>query len=334
MDCPTCSQPLENGAAFCGNCGQAIVEQPQLIGAGPVANVARASSKSDETIATVLTNGEHSTFNPVYNGIGSPLVAATLSPGAMPAYAVPVVGQQRDHMRAALSLVFGLLAVVGAMVMPLVGLLLGLVGVILGTLSRRYLKRGLGLAGLIISSIGILVAMASWVYVVSHAAEATKVAQTNVSKTNTSAVVAANVLSTPCYDISFVNRLNVQNANGSCNMNAFDGSTLDVSKSAYKVFATASAVSPTGFTGLAKAALDRDISQSMPDYHITNETTTQFSGSPAYIVTTSNGAGVSLLEAAVLHSGSASGNNFYVIIYATTSGTASLHDLELGWQWK
>lgn len=269
----------------------------------------------------------------ILQGIGTQLVGASVSKQPVPTYARPVIAQQKDHFKAAIAVVFGVLGIVSSLIMPFVGIVLSIAGVVTGTMSRRYLKRGLGMAGILISIVGIFVSMGTWAYAVSTSNRHQQLAKASAQKTNASPVLAANELSTPCYQVKFTDRLNIQNTNGSCNMNAFDGSSLDVSHSAYKVYATQSAVSPTAFAGLAKTALERDITQSMPNYKIVDQQSTIFSGSPAYVVRATNSDGVSLLEAAVLHSGNNSAN-FYVIVHATIDGTASLHDLELGWQWQ
>lgn len=331
MDCPNCHEPVDVGAAFCGNCGQAIAPQHLLTSttSSESSNLSHESSISSDA---VVRTTEIVASDAVMQGIGNKLVGASVSRQPIPTYAQPHIGQQKDHFKAAISVVFGVLGVVGSFIMPFVGLILAIVGVITGTLSRRYLKKGLGLAGIVISTAGILVSMGTWAYAVSSSAKSQQANNNAVQKTNTSPALAANQISTPCYEIAFAERLNVQNTSGSCNMNAFDGSSLDVSHSAYKVFATQSAVSPSAFAALAKTALERDIAQSMPGYKIVDEQSVMFSGSPAYVVRTTNSQGVSLLEAAVLHS---NGNtaNFYVIVHATVEGTADLHDLELGWQW-
>lgn len=330
MDCPNCHEPVDVGAAFCGNCGQALAPQHLLTGTTTTRDSESAAAPivSDATTRTPTVE----VSNAMLQGIGNQLVGASVSKQPIPTYARPALGQQRDHFRAAISVVFGTLGVVGSLIMPFVGLVLGIVGVITGTMSRRYLKRGLGLAGIFISTAGIFVSMGTWAYAISRTSQQQQATKTTAQKTDGSPVLAANQLSTPCYEVQFVNRLNVQNTTGSCNMNAFDGSTLDVSHSAYKVYATQSAVSSTAFAGLARTALEKDITQSMPDYHVVSEQATTFSGSQAYVVHAMNSDGVSLLEAAVLHPGNDSAN-FYVIVHATVDGTANLHDLELGWRW-
>lgn len=330
MDCPNCHEPVEIGAAFCGNCGQAIA--PQRLLTKTTLSTKRSESSKDTSDAFVHTRPVAAS-EALLQGIGNQLVGASVSKQPIPLYARPAIAQQKDHFRAALAVVFGILGIVSSLIMPFVGIVLSIAGVVTGTMSRRYLKRGLGMAGIFISIVGVFASMGTWAYAVSSSARHQQIVKASAQKTNDSPVLAANELSTPCYQIKFTDRLNVQNTNGSCNMNAFDGSSLDVSHSAYKVYATQSAVAPAAFANLAKTALERDIAQSMPSYHIVDQQSTVFSGSPAYIVYAVNNEGVSLLEAAVLHAGNNTAN-FYVIVHATIDGTASLHDLELGWQWQ
>lgn len=320
MDCSNCHQPLENGAAFCGNCGHPVASSAQF----------QSLNKSNTTISNALT-AAHQIDAAEITSIGAPMVSAATGNSNLPAYAVPLAGQQRDHMRAAVALVCGILSLIGSLFMPLIGVVLAICGIILGTMSRRYAKHTIGLVSILISSLGLVAGIASWVYVVSHDP---RIAQKDTSnKTNNSAIVSANAVSTPCYEVSLPRQLHVQNPSGSCNMNAFDGENLDTSTTAYKVFATTAAVTNAAFAELAKSALEKDITSSAPDFTISKETVGTFSGNPAYIVTATNGKGVTLMEAAVLHSNTGD-NNLFVLVYATTDKIVNLQSFEKGWQWK
>ena len=117
MNCLNCQQPLEAGAAFCGNCGQAVA-----------ANTVAASTAS------------------------------------APAKAV----QRRGEKRALLAVLFGVAGIAGGLFIPLLGLVLGVAGLVMGTLSHSGSRRGLSTAGLFLSGLALLVSLATWTYAVQH----------------------------------------------------------------------------------------------------------------------------------------------------------------------
>jgi hypothetical protein len=116
-------------------------------------------------------------------------------------------------------------------------------------------------------------------------------------------------------------------------MNAFNGSTLNASTNAYKVYATAATVSASNFNSLAKAAIERDVASSLPTFSIYSEAPGVFADSPAYVVQANNTQGVKVEEAAVLHATS-NGDNFFVFVHAVVSGDVNLNLLEKSWHWQ
>lgn len=323
MKCTNCGEPIETGAAYCGNCGQAVVATTAL--PQPGASAAQPASP----IAQVLAN------QPVDQPLAAvPNVAAMAGASpSLPAYAVPVPAVQSGHVKASMSLVFGILGIVGALFLPLAGLLLGVIGIVLATMSRRAVKHGISTVGIIMSVIAIIAALGTWAYAVDHDAQLKQQRTKAISKTNSAPAQASASLATPCYTINFASKLNVENVSGSCDMNAFDGATIDNSNDAYKIYATSSSVSDASFGGLAKQAIEKDVKQSLPSFTITKEVAGNFAGSPAYFVTTTNYQGVSLIEAAVLHQ-TANGTNFFVFVHASGDKTADLNSLQSGWQWQ
>ena len=231
-------------------------------------------------------------------------------------------------MKATMSLVIGTLGLIGALFLPIAGLILGLVGFILATLSRRLVRHGISTAGIIVSILAIVVGIGTWTYVVAHKSQSTQQVSTGSATTQATAD-----LQTPCYTITFPRQFNVVHASGSCDMSAYNGDTLDNSSDAYKVYGVNTAVSGAGFQAMAKQAIEKDVRQSLPSFSITNESSGNFAGSPAYFVTTNNGQGVTLVEAVVLHQSSQS-QNFFVFIHAVNGSSVNLNDLQSGWQWQ
>lgn len=285
--CPTCNQPTDPGAVFCGNCGQ------QLIEASP---------------ATHTTAYE------------------------LPSYAVGTAAMHTGEIRATMSVIVGAVGVVGA-IMPLVGLALGITGIVLGTLTRRLHKK-VSTIGIIVSVIAVLISLATWTYIIVTQADA-KQANDPVKRGVANAAAPANGVTTACYTASFSGQLNVSTTDNSCDMQAYDGSTLDTSSSAYKIYGYQQpSLNKANFMGFAKEALEKDVANNLPEYTIGAESVGQFAGRPAYFVNAVNKqSGVAYIEAAVLRSDSAS-NNVFVFVHATLGTKTNLDTIEADWQWK
>jgi hypothetical protein len=295
MNCQNCKEVIEPGAVYCGNCGQPV--QPAAV-----------------------------PFTPVQ--------AAALAAG-VPGYALATPSQHTGENKALLALLFGIAGIVGGLFMALVGLALGIAGLAMGTMSRSSTKKGLSTAGLAMSSVAILASLGVWTYAIKHNPASQKgTSQTAAHNINAPAVSASD-LSTPCYSTGFVDKLNVSNAAGSCDMSAFNGTTLDNSTNAYKVYADRSPIANAkNFTSLVKPALEKDVKNNLPGFAVDSEQVAQFAGSPAYIVSTSNNAqGIALVEAAVLRQVN-NGDNIFILVHAASGRTTDLSTLEAQWQWK
>ncbi len=308
MTCPNCHQATEDGAAFCGNCGQALQS--------PIAQV--VNDRAPEPPAPPP----------------GPLAAAGNGTAAIPSYALAKPAQHAGETKALLAVIFGIAGIAGALFLALIGLVLGTAGLIMGTMSRTGPKRGLSTAGLVFSSLAILASLAVWTYAVRHDPRFSQ--NGTPAKPGISAPsVAASDVSTPCYSAGFVNQLNVSNGADSCDMSAFNGPTLSNSTNAYKVYAdTSQTVNSQDYEGVFKSALEKDVQSNLPDFTIDSETAGSFAGSPAYIVNTSDKAqGVAVVEAAVLHQ-AGPGENIFILVHAVSGQSADLTTLEAQWQWK
>ena len=86
----------------------------------------------------------------------------------MPSYALATPAQQRGQKQALLAVLFGVAGLVGALFMALLGLVLGITGIVMGTMARSGSKRRLGTVGLILSGLAVLASLAVWVYAIQH----------------------------------------------------------------------------------------------------------------------------------------------------------------------
>lgn len=303
MNCPNCSQTVEAGAAYCGNCGQPLQKSRPL---------ARFRNRGSQPPAQIA-----------------------LAPAGAPAYTLPVAAQQLGEMRAMVSVLLGITGIVGGLFMAIFGLLLGVSGLIAGTWARTTYRRGLSMAGLIFSSLAILVGLAVWIYAVQHDPRFNQGASKTGHSRSTTPAVAADNLNTPCYSAGFIDELNVTNSPDSCDMNAYNGQTLSSSTNAYKVYAdTTQIASANNFMTLAKQALEKDVRQNLAGFEVDNQRVGSFAGAPAYIINASDRANnVTVVEAAVMRQVS-NGQNVFILVHAASGTATDLDILESEWQWK
>jgi hypothetical protein len=233
-------------------------------------------------------------------------------------------------------LVCGILGIVGALFIPLIGIVLGITGIVLATLATSASGRALKITGLIVSIGALLASLGVWVYVANenprlHPAAAQKAAAVQSSGSATTAVA----LTTPCYSLRFPVELNIDNATKSCDMDAYNGKALTSSTNVYKVLTSMDTnITAASFPTIAKKAIQTDVSENLPGYAVSSEGAGMFAGSQAYFVNATNSSsGIAVEEAAVLHS-SAIGPGLFVLIHITFGTSTNLGVLESNWQWK
>ncbi|HEX4774933.1 MAG TPA: hypothetical protein VH234_05445 [Candidatus Saccharimonadales bacterium] len=247
------------------------------------------------------------------------------------AYALAVPMQRKAETQALLAVLFGAIGLAGSVFMALLGLILGIAGLVMGTISRSGTRRSMSTVGIILSSLSLVAGLAVWTYAINHE---TKLRSSSAAAAS-GPTITANNLSTPCYSLGFTDKLNIGNSAGSCDMRAFNGSTLETSTDAYKVYASQSALtSASTFTQVAKPAIEKDVQANLPGYVIESEQVGSFAGSPDYaVITTNKSNGVTVAEAAVFHPVK-NGDNIFVIVHAISTGSAGFSGLEAQWQWK
>lgn len=302
MNCPQCNKTVEQGAVFCGNCGQSLTSAPIAPTYVPAPNV-------------------------------QPLSQQVPPPGfqpAVPGYAAATPLQQKQETKALLSVIFGSVAIPFCLI-PIIGLVIGIAGAVLGTLSRGSAKKTLSTIGLIISCIAILAALGMWAYNLNQKNTEKK---RNKSTGESTAIVSTSIIRTPCYSISFTKTMNTDNdKNDSCDVRAYEGPTIEQSNVIYKVYGNqVNNITNENFHNIAKTALEKDISATLPGFTIDSERTAEFAGSPAYIVNATNGE-IAVVEAAIFRKVGA-GYNLFSVVHATKGKTTDLKALEAQWQWK
>lgn len=253
----------------------------------------------------------------------------------LPDYAIASHMQHKGDARAMLALLFGIVGIVGTIFMALLGLGFGLIGLAMGTMSRHTNKRKLSTAGMVVSSLAIAAGLSVSIYATNRTAKVVTDPKTAETTSAPASNIVSSDLSTPCYSVGLVDRLNISYAEGSCDMQAFDGQTINNSTVAYKVYAKQSQVkTDSAFYIIARRAIEADIKANLPGFTVDNQQTSTFAGSPAYIFNVSDKANkVVLVEAAVFHP-TANGKNIFVLVHAATGDNTDLQIMEAQWQWK
>jgi hypothetical protein len=316
VNCPRCSNPVENGAAFCGNCGQALLTQqppagPQLVPGTP--NPPAAPNAPQQ-------------FVPAPNLA----VPGPQTQTAVPSYAVATPAQQAQDTKSLLSVIFGVLGLPFSII-PFIGLIMGVAGLVLGTLSRRSLKKTMSTIGIILSVLAIIASLGMWAYNISKQKSAT---DRNSSSAENSEATATSILNTPCYSITFARTMNTDtNKNDDCDIRAYESDSMDTSNDVYKVYGNqVGSIDESNFYGAAKTALEKDVSATLPGFSIKAQNAGRFAGSPAYFVYATDGK-VAIAEAAVYKKVSA-GYNVFSLVHAIPGTSTDLKTLEAQWQWK
>jgi hypothetical protein len=257
-----------------------------------------------------------------------PLNPVTLS-GSVPAYALP----QPHHKKhwGVLALAFGILGTGAALLIPLIGIVFGIASMVLVTASFKLTPSLLRIAAISISILSLLVGLGMWVHAVEH--DTRLHSATQAGTTNGVATIS---VTTPCYTVAFNNQLNVNNANGSCSMNAYNNSDFQDSSDVFRVVASQTSLQALGFDAYAKQAITQDMTKNLTGFTVTNQASNLFAGSPAYYISAYNSASnISFIEEAILHISSSTKNadNLFVIVHAVNGQSASLTTVQKTWQW-
>lgn len=152
MKCSHCHQEIEQGAAFCGNCGQPVA------GAAPAA-APQPPAQPAATTPAVVPAPAPVTPAPVATA------AAPAATAAVPAYSVPVANHGGG--KAVASMVLGIIGLIGWIV-PIVGFVLAITGFVLGTLSLKSSRKGFAIAGIVLTVITMLLSLGAFVYNIQH----------------------------------------------------------------------------------------------------------------------------------------------------------------------
>lgn len=331
MNCQNCHEPLDPGAAFCGNCGFPV----QGNQAAPPAAATTPPAQNNQTVGQIWQQDQQMVQTaPPPPALGVPLPTPGAAAAAtIPTYAKTTTNQHVGETQALLAVICGIIGIAGAaFLIPIIGLAFGVLGLCMGTLSHHVARRRLAMIGLAFSVLAIAAGFAALAYNQQHLKNTTPNAQTGQSSTSST---LASTLSTPCYSFNLVDQYNVSNSSGSCDATAYNGQSFVSSTDIYKIVAaTTDVTAPGSFTEVAKQAIDKDFQTNLPGYSITSQGASSFAGSITYTAYATNPSeDAAVVETVVLHQ-SSHGENVFDILHGVNGSSVNLQALESKWQWK
>lgn len=311
MLCSRCQHPLDEGAAFCGNCGLRITPEPSQIPqavAPPVSPVGSAVNQPAQVLSP----------------LAPPQLDAAVASQPLNSYTNPPVP---DHSGKAITSF--VLAVLGlpACLVPIVGIVFGVLAIVFGTLSIRSARKIFAIIGM---SLAVVVLLASLFLWVRNAQELSKEHQTGTSFGTSSANGKLQSITSPCYTTKIPAGMKVTQTAGSCTflgVNSASGEQEEV-----KVLQIP-ALTASNLSTAAKADAANVIG-AIPGGSIGKEGTATFASSKAYqieIKSTDGSAGT----ISYVYDTTVQGN---LVIVLHTQARASgdnygLSSIESNWSW-
>lgn len=344
MNCPNCGQPIDPGASFCGNCGQSTIPvpttQPQSVTVNPQAVMpdqvpnplpptsinAYPTVPLPAPVGPIPTSPATNSPQVIANQPITPIVGMPMG-SPQPAYALPqqqTAQSHRGETKAIIGLVVAVLGIPGSLI-PILGLALGVTGLVIGTMSRR-IKRGIGTASIVIGIIAILLSLGLWTYAIVNYGNGKKIKQSSVTQD----------LLTPCYSAKLSTTFHIDNASGSCKLNAYDGATRETSTSVYSINGVNDGtLNESNFEEWAqKSAPDIISAASTQDrkYTLTSQKSGMFAGKQAHIIIAESNQNTQVQMDIILYN-APNGDNIFIVASGGT-GKADMPALEKNFSWK
>lgn len=345
MKCGACGNDIKQGEQFCSNCGAPVTAntaQPQT--QVQPAMVPDASAAPAPPPMPVVTPAQSPAAPTAPTGFGAqPAAVPALQQQNVPAQpqagyqpvqpgaVAPVAGSSDGRGKAIAALVLGVLGCI-AWLIPIIGLVFGVLALVFGTTSFHSTKRKLAIAGTVLGAITIALSIFGFVLNVQEKKTSTgDFSQTTTKTTSNTAntTIATKPLSTPCYDVDVPEAATVTQTEGSCTvkvMNLIRGEVVMI-KVVNNNAITASS--------LSRAAQDdiTDALKSVSGGTITSQSSVSFSGSPAYhFAFSASDASVGVVD--YVYKKTSQGN--IVIVFHSTRESSKLNDfnIESTWEWK
>jgi len=343
MTCPNCHQETKPGATFCGNCGFQLSGSPQPSQAVSTAQttqpntppsaqpqvVAPASQQPSTQPATPpppqpTPTAQPQAFQPVYSGANGAFVGSPA--GTAPLNTTNPAANTHDNGKAIAAFVLGVLGCVGWLI-PLVGVILGILALIFGTTSIKSPRRVFAIIGIILAVPVIAVSIFFWV----RAAEQIQKEKSNPISglTTKSTSSATRTISTACYTTKVPAALTITQTSGSCTFLGQD----TTSGEEYEVRVLQVAGLSTANLPQAAQSDAQNVVNSIPGGSISTQGSSTFAGSPDYAVGLSATDG-SAGTVAYVYNSTAQGNLVIVFHSQRTGKNFDLTSIENNWTWQ
>lgn len=319
MPCPNCHQTTSPGAAFCGNCGYQLngAQAPQP----PVA------PQPQTTIAPAAQPVSPAT------PLAPPATAAfAVQPAPQPSYVGSTLpaGQtdnaSQNNGKATAAFVMAVLGCVGWLI-PLVGVILGILALIFGTLSLKSRRRVLAIIGIVLAVPVIAVSIFFWVRAAQQVLKNHASPLSGLTTSSTSQ--SLQTISSPCYTTKIPANLTVTQTAGSCTFRALNSTSGEE----YEVKVLQ--IPQLSIANLAQDAQTdaKNIVNATPGGSISDQQVSTFSGSPAYTISikaTDGSAGtIDYIYDTTLQ------GNLVIVFHAQRSGAhTGLATIENNWSWQ
>lgn len=151
MNCIKCGHEIETGSAFCGNCGQPVA--PAAVPAAPAQPALPLAAPTDVP-APVPDPTVPQTANPAIPPV---------SPAPGQTYSIPSEMAKPGGGKAIASFVLGVLGLI-FWILPLLGLIVGVIALVFGTQSVRSRHRKLSIAGIVLATVALLLSLMALTY--------------------------------------------------------------------------------------------------------------------------------------------------------------------------
>jgi hypothetical protein len=323
MLCPRCQRTVDPTAAFCGNCGYYLT---------PTAIAPQPAPSADQT-PQQQTPEQFSPPPQTFQAAPPPAPIVTPPAYQQPLQAAsPMMPPQlpvatADHSgKAVASLVLGVLGLPATLI-PVAGLVFGILAIIFGTLSIHSKRKMFAIIGMSLAVVVLLISIFFWVRNTQHFLQNHKNGGSVVSSNDNRQLQA---ITTPCYTTKVPAELKITMTEGSCTFlasNAQNGEQEEV-----KILQ----VPGLTLANLASAAKAdaANVVNSIPGGSIAGQRSATFAESQAYeieIRATDGSAGL----ISYVYDTTAQGNLAIILhTQARASGTNyDLSSIEANWSW-
>jgi hypothetical protein len=322
MNCPRCSEDVEAGALYCGNCGfhmPAAESNQASVPLPPSSSVPLPPSSEGQVPLSVQPDAGQPPLPPI------------------PSYAVVNPVKQKAEGRTTLGLVLSVLSVPGAII-PFIGGALAVCGLVISTSSRGALaKKSMSNLAVAFAALGLIASVGSYVYNINQYNDRQTAGDNSITQMTKErgddVVSTTKVLDTPCYRTSVPAVANASSPGEGCSSQAYNAATLDASTNAYNLQAVTQAnLTAENLATAGKEVAGSYLTSSLPGFSVTSQQSGTFAGSPAYYINAKNAQSVTV-EMAIVVRKVAHGENVFVLVHAV-NGQADLSVIEQSWEWK